>query len=326
MHVADVADRQSINQSEVYPLQMPCFDDVIMGGVTAGDLVVIAGQTGHGKTSLAQDWTMSLLRGTPGIKALWFSYEVLASHLWGKFQSMGMNREDCAFIPAKHSTGNITWVEAKIKEGKEKFGIKAVFIDHLGFLLPKSSSIFGGKNMSSNYSSFLTQVVRDLKTIAIAEEVIIFLPVHMKKVQTRERQSDADDIKDSSGIGQESDLVFLIERERNKDENIRTYFTENTKITLAKNRKTGITVVGDFKMLNGRFAYDNSWNESQDKFDELTGRDGSKEVHATPVQLPYKDDAPEEKKVATEADMEKAAESLWPTTHDGQVIDGVKIF
>lgn len=326
MHVADVADRQSINQSEVYPLQMPCFDAVIMGGVTAGDLVVIAGLTGNGKTTLAQDWTMSLLRGQPGIKALWFSYEVLASHLWSKFQSMGMTREDCVFVPAKHSTGNVTWVEAKIKEGKEKFGIKAVFIDHLGFLLPKSNSIFGGKNMSSNYASFLTQVVRDLKTIAITEEVIMFLPVHMKKVQSRERMSDLDDIKDSSGIGQESDLVFLIERERNKDENIRTYYTENTKITLAKNRKTGITVVGDFNLVAGRFAYNNSWNESEDKFNELTRRE-DKEVHATQVQLPYKDeDVVEEKKVVTEEDMEKAADALWPKTADGQDIDGVKIF
>lgn len=330
MHVADVAGRQSINQSEVYPLQMPCFDDVIMGGVTAGDLVVIAGLTGNGKTTLAQDWTMSLLRGDPGIKALWFSYEVLASHLWSKFQSMGANREDLVFIPAKHSTGNVAWVEAKIKEGKEKFGIKAVFIDHLGFLLPKSSSMFGGKQMSLNYSSFLTQVVRDLKTIAIAEEVVIFLPVHMKKVQSRERMSDLDDIKDSSGIGQESDLVFLIERERNKDKDVRTYFTENTKITLAKNRKTGITVVGDFKMLDGRFCYDNTWKESEDKFNELTRGANSDEVHATQIQLPYKDDITEEKtekKIATtEEEMEKAVDELWPVAHTGEIIDGKKAF
>ena len=291
-HIADVADEQHLNQDDIYPLEMPCFDDVILGGVAPGDVIVIAGQTSHGKTSLAQDWTMSLIRGEKKAKALWFSYEVLASHLWKKFQEMGMDREDCAFIPAKHSTGNVSWVEAKIKEGKEKFGIKSVFIDHLGFLLPKTTGILG-QNLSSNYASFLTQVMRDLKTIAIKEEVIIFLPVHMKKVESH-RQSDINDIKDTSGVGQESDLVFLIEREREKDKDAKSYFTDVTKITLAKNRKTGITVIGKFTMVNGRFAYDDSKDKADVAFDNFN------EPKKTP-----------EKKIITEADMEKAVEDGW---------------
>ncbi|MEK6884914.1 MAG: DnaB-like helicase C-terminal domain-containing protein, partial [Nanoarchaeota archaeon] len=203
-------------------------------------------------------------------KALWFSYEVLPTHLWNKFQEMGMTREDCAFIPSKHSTGNVAWVEKKIQEGKEKFGTKMIFIDHLGFLLPKTEGILG-KNLSSNYASFLTQVMRDLKTIAIKEEVIIFLPVHMKKVDSRGRHSDIDDIKDTSGIAQESDLVFLIEREKDKDKDAKSYFTSLTKITLAKNRKTGITVIANFNMLNGRFCFDDSGNLAKKAYDSFEG-------------------------------------------------------
>jgi replicative DNA helicase len=262
MHIADVADLQKINSDDVFPLEMPCFDEIINGGVSLGDVVIIAGQTGHGKTTLAQDWTMSLIRGEKSMKALWFSYEVLPVHLWKKFKEMGMSREDCAFIPAKHSTGNVAWVEQKIKEGKEKFGTRAVFIDHLGFLLPKTNGVLG-KAMSANYASFLTQIMRDLKTLALQEEVVIFLPVHMKKVDSRNRMSDSDDIKDSSGIGQESDLVFLIEREKNKEKDAKTYFTDMTKITLAKNRKTGATLVANFSMVGGRFAYGDSNNEEK---------------------------------------------------------------
>ena len=267
-HVADVADSQKIDQTDVYPLQMPCFDDVILGGIAPGDLVVIAGQTGHGKTSLAQDWTISLIRGEKKPKSLWFSYEVLPTHLWNKFQEMGMTREDCVFTPARNSSGNITWVEQKIKEGKEKFGIKMVMIDHLGFLLPKTQGILG-KNFSSNYASFLTQVARDLKSIALREEVIIFLPVHMRKAGQKGGGSDIDSIKDSSGISQEADLVFLIEREKSKDENLKSYFTDMTKITLAKNRKTGVTVIGKFNMINGRFAYNNDSEKAEMEFENF---------------------------------------------------------
>lgn len=289
MHIADVAEAQAIDPNEVYPLEMPCFDNAILGGVTAGDVITIAGQTGEGKTTLAQDWTMSMIRGPKKAKALWFSYEVLATHLWSKFQEMGMGREDCAFIPAKHSTGNVAWVEAKIKEGKEKFGIKTVFIDHLGFLLPKTEGTLG-KNLSSNYAAFLTQVMRDLKTIALREEVIIFLPVHMKKVDSRTgRQSDINDIKDSSGVGQESDLVFLIEREKDKEKDSRTYYTNKTTITLAKNRKTGQTVKADFTMINGRFAYDDTADKADDSFEKFNKEKVEKKI--------------------TESDMEKAAET-----------------
>ena len=279
-HLAEVADSQKLDQTDIYPLQMPCFDNAILGGVCAGDVVIISGQTGHGKTSLAQDWTMAMIRGEKKVKALWFSYEVLASHLWIKFQEMGMTREDCAFIPAKHTNGNVAWVEAKIKEGKERFGIKAVFIDHLGFLLPKTQGILG-KNLSQNYASFLTQVMRDLKTIALREEVIIFLPVHMKKPERGNRGADVDDIKDSSGIGQESDLVFLIERERNKDKDAKSYFTDMTKITLAKNRKTGITVHARFNMINGRFAYHSDGERPEAAFDiygKKITQDGKEEL------------------------------------------------
>jgi replicative DNA helicase len=276
-----VADEQVLDQEDIYPLQMPCFDNVILGGVSPGDLVVVAGQSGHGKTSLVQDWTLSLIRGEMKAKSLWFSYEVLPTHLWKKFQEMGMTREDMAFIPCKNTSGNVAWVEQKIKEGKEKFGIKVVMIDHLGFLLPKTNGTLGVKNMSSNYSTFLTQVVRDLKTIALQEEVIIFLPVHMRKAEKGSKRSDIDDIKDSSGVAQESDLVFLIEREKDKEKDSQSYFTNVTKITLAKNRKTGTTVIANFTMMNGRFAYDDTKDKADKEFENI-----GKEVKVEEIQQP----------------------------------------
>ena len=315
-HIADVAAEQHIDQTDIYPLQMPCFDKVIMGGVSPGDLVVVAGQSGHGKTSLVQDWTLSLVRGEKKPKSLWFSYEVLPTHLWTKFQEMGMTREDCAFIPCKNTSGNVAWVEAKIKEGKEKFGIKMVMIDHLGFLLPKTSGILGSK-MSPNYSSFLTQVVRDLKSIALKEEVIIFLPVHMRRAEKGSKRSDMDDIKDSSGIGQEADLVFLIERERDRDANAQSYFTSVTKITLAKNRKTGTTVIGNFSMFKGRFCYDDAKDKANEEFEKFGKEEAIKE--AEQVQQPLVIPEKVEPKIVTEPVVLKEEDKIegpWDNLED----------
>lgn len=309
MHIADVADSQVINQDEVFPLEMPCFDEAILGGVSPGDVITIAGQPGHGKTTLCQDWTMSMIRGDKKAKALWFSYEVLVSHVWKKFQEMGMTREDCAFIPLKHSTGNVAWIEAKIKEGKKKFETKVVFIDHLGFLLPKTNGIMG-RNMSSNHSAFLTQIMRDLKTIAIQEEVIIFLPVHMKKPDYARKVSAIEDISGSAGPAQESDLVFLIEREKDKDKETNRLFTDVTKITLAKNRKTGTTVVGNFNMIKGRFSYDDS-NEKATKIFDSYGKEEEVD-HASEI---LKEEVKEEvKEVEKKEDLKDIMEDLWDKT------------
>lgn len=244
-----VASEQSIKTDDIYPLEMPCFDEVIYGGVCPGDLVVISGQTSHGKTALALDWTVSFLKGKRKTPVLWFTYEVLPSNLWKKFETIGVKEDEVLVTPAKNTSGSVSWIETKIKEAKEKFGTKIIVIDHLGFLLPRTTET---KNMSINYATYLTQIVRDIKTIAIQEEVIVILPVHMKKTE----QIDMNAIKDAAGIGQESDLVFLIERERNRDKEAKTYFTDLTKITLAKNRKTGKTVSAWFTMINERFAYD----------------------------------------------------------------------
>ena len=282
-HIADVAADQKIDEGDVYPLQMPCFDELIRGGVSLGNLVVVAGRTGEGKTTLCQDWSISLMRGEKKAKVLWFSYEVLVGDLWSKFQEMGATKEDFAYIPAKHSTGNVAWVEQKIQEAKLKFGVKAVVIDHLGFLLPKPSKGPMSKNMSSNYATFLTQVVRDLKSLAIQEEVIIFLPVHMRKTD----KIDQEAIKDSAGIAQESDLVFLIERVRNTEKNASSYFTEVTKITLSKNRKTGITAVGHFTMVSHRFSYNKNSSEADKDFDDFGKKEEKKEEVKAVVPTSY---------------------------------------
>lgn len=312
-HLADVADEQKINVTDIYPLQMPIFDDVILGGVSPGDLVVISAQTGQGKTRLCQDWTVSLVRGSKKTKVLWFSYEVLISELWRKFQEMGLTREDLVFSPAKHSTGNLDWVEKKIKEAKEKFEVKAVVIDHLGFLMPKVKKGTPEKSLASNYATYLTQIVRDIKSIALQEEIIIFLPVHMRKAEHRSSGVDLEDIRDTSGVGQEADLVFLIERERNRDKDADSYFTDLTKIFLAKNRKTGITKIGRFHMVNGRFAQDTTDKEFKmlGETAPVKKEEKKEEVVQREIPIPYynKDVLKEDDEITT-ADMEKAWNNL----------------
>lgn len=258
LHLAEVARRQAITIDTVYPLGMPCFDNVLMGGTLPGDLVLIAGPTGMGKTSLMQDFAASLMRNEKQLKVLIFSYEVLPQFVWNKFKEMGITESDPIYIPLQHSHGSVDWIEKKVKEAKEKFQVGAVCIDHMGFLAPKQTAI-NARNVSANYSTYLTQIARELKTLAIREEVPVIVPTHVRKTQ----ELSLNDISNSAGLAQEADVVFLIERERAGKDELK-YYTDDTVITLAKNRRTGQTVKAWFTMINQRFAFNNVRNSQEE--------------------------------------------------------------
>jgi len=170
---------------------------------------------------------------------------------------MGVEEKSVVYSPLKMTSGGLDWVEKKILEAIEKYGIKCVVLDHLGFLLPPKQKY--DDRINSNYSAFLSGICRDLKLLALKNELIIILLAHVRKTD----KPTMNDIKDTSGVAQESDYVFIIERVIDKSaggaklnmytnqmEEKQNVFTDETIITLAKNRSTGQTFFRKFKMIN----------------------------------------------------------------------------
>lgn len=248
------AQRQA---GDFFPTGIKNFDEV-MGGLGEGDLVLISGRTGQGKTTLAQTMAMNLT--DLGIPHAWFSYEVMITELWRKFQEMGATKETfTGYAPTKLTTGNIDWIENRIKEAILKFNIKAVFVDHLGFLTPKVGST-DPRKFEMNFSNYLGQLTRQLKEIAMKNKITVVLLAHTRK--TRE-ELDIEDIAHSSGVAQESDFVFLVERMKNpsaarKDawdeaaEEGFDVYTNFSKVKLVKNRRTGYTKAVKLEFRKGR--------------------------------------------------------------------------
>lgn len=246
LHVSEVAELQKIDTDHTYPLDMKPFDDALLGGFSLGDLVVVAGQSGHGKTSLIQDWSVTLSSGGTSqrekLPSLWFSYEVLAKPLWQKFQGMGATADTPLYMPRFNETGEVDWVIDVIEKAIEKWGIKVVCIDHLGFLrAPKGNY--------SNSADAVTNTVRALKKLAVKHGLIILLPVHIRK--TNSKTPDLNDIRDSLGIAQEADTVFFIGREKDGS----GLPSNQAKLWLVKNRKSGIAVSALFDYEFGRYYY-----------------------------------------------------------------------
>lgn len=257
-HVFEVAERQPIDTDESYKTNLSVFDEALGGGIAIGDLILIVGRTGEGKTSFAQDLTVSFVKGSPSAPGLWFSFEVLPRPLANKFKELGLTSADPVYMPYTIEEDNTEWIAKLAAATRAAKGVKVVVIDHLGFITSKKTN----KNM--NQSAVITQTARDLKRLAVQHGMVVILLAHIRK--TFSKVPTLEDVKDSSGPAQEADAVFIIDRLKNAaDRGMSNYFQGETRITLAKNRRTGITPSILCQYQNGRFVT----NEGlQNKFNE----------------------------------------------------------
>lgn len=230
------------------PIGYPIFDKEMMGGVREGDLVIITGKSGEGKTTFAQNITLNLFFN--GGLSTWFSYEVLTNNLYAKFKQMaeakGVNVKDIPiFVPKRNSSGNLSWIKEKITEAIEKYNSKFIFIDHIDFISPTNLKSGDQRRM------ILKEICQELKSIAVDLKITIFLMAHVKKVQGREIEMQ--DIAESSGIYQLADFVFSVQRQRTKV-NVGGEFVETigdqSLLKILKNRITGSYPVMKFTMNN----------------------------------------------------------------------------
>jgi len=218
-----------------FPCGFKSIDDSFLGGFREGDLVILSGYSGHGKSTLAQ--TMTYNYSKSNIPCLWFSYEMSIQNLNWKFRQMGCDTSLLAYAPVKLNSFSTDWIKKKIKQGYSEQATKVVFIDNLDFLLP--TDIKYGDNETAVYKN----VAKELKNIAMELNIIIFLVSHIVKTD-EEKEPSLKDIYGSSGIYKLADAVLFIWRipvkkkiYRDDDEGV-TY-TNESKLKVGKSRLTG---------------------------------------------------------------------------------------
>lgn len=234
--------------SDAFPTGLPMLDKAMNGGFRGGDLVVVSGMSGHGKTSLAQTMTYWLTKIL--IPCLWFSYEVSVQRLHEKFLQMGIEPHYHAYAPKRNQSGDLDWIEARIVEGVKKYMTQVIFIDHIDFLTPSSIKTSDNENIA------LKKVATELKQLAIKLNVVIVLMAHVRKVP-RGNEPEMQDISSSSGIFQLADYVIITQRLMEKPSNPFSrsgeVFSNTNKTKLVKNRLTGDTVFFHSELRHGLF-------------------------------------------------------------------------
>lgn len=213
--------------------------DKIIDGFREGNLIVVSGPTGHGKTTWCQNVTENIIKDD--VKSLWFSYEVPVDEFLEKFEE----NIPLFYLPKTLKSNTIVWIEQRIIESIVKFGTKVVFIDHLNYIIDTNTF---DKSINSSYQ--IGVLMRELKKIAIRWKIVIFLMAHLKQPQI-DKAPTLSDLRDSSFIAQESDYVFILWR-KIEENTIPPILLDESILSVQKNRRTGKmgNIALDFK--NGR--------------------------------------------------------------------------
>jgi len=203
----------------------PTLDDTL-NGIETGEVIVLAGATGNGKTTFARSLThyFSDINNPP----LWFSLEMTPYRLLNSFGGQIPKFYVPKIIPRNI---NINWIEDHIIEAKEKYGVHIAIIDHLHYIVDFAV-------IRNSISLAIGDTMRQLKLMAERHNIIIILIAHTTKVRF-DNKPDISDIRDSSFIQQEADTVLMIWRKAIFNDNEFKEYTSDCKIGVFKNRRIG---------------------------------------------------------------------------------------
>lgn len=198
--------------------------EAMIEGFEGGELIALSGPTKNGKTLVAQSLMVHFAKTQ--VSSLYVSFEVPAPLFLKQLPI------ECEFyMPRLLVPRKPTWLSDKIMESKLKYNTRAIFIDHLHYLVDLAK---GGRNLSID----IGEIVRGLKRAAVRHNIVIFLLCHSTKALTPTgeiRELGAFDIRDSSFVPQEADSTWIVQRKMDKDRE----FNNKAMLKVCNHRRTG---------------------------------------------------------------------------------------
>lgn len=208
-------------------------------GVEVGELIVVTGLTGEGKTTLLTSITQNMAEQQ--IPTVWFTLEVTPRQFIQKIRKSG-GTVPLFYLPRQNSEEpTVQWIEKRVIESQIKYNTKVIFIDHIHGIYSLH------KNTGKNVSLEIGDMVSKIKDLAVRRGLAIFLVAHCRDAPPMSPHSEPTKewIRDSGLISRFADTIIGIWRVSNFDpmENRRPKeLTEKdtvAKVRIMKNRRNG---------------------------------------------------------------------------------------
>lgn len=200
--------------------------DELTKGLVPGELVVIAGKTSRGKSTLAINMTNKI--ALEGHNILFVTLEMTHSEVASKF--LYMNKLDkylqMAANVAFQEHDELDWqdIEPLVAKAVEEFNVELVVIDHLHYFTRELE----------NVAEDLGRITKELKRAAIANKIPIILISHVRKTQDN-KDANIEDLRGTSYIAQDADIVLMVNRKEIDEKKLL--------VKIEKNRNRGFDFV-----------------------------------------------------------------------------------
>jgi len=256
-----------------------------------GDLIIIAGRPGMGKTAFALFLAHSMAHQNQAV--LFFSLEMQAAKLvnryiqaetglskydferkltpkeWELIDGVAAQRENIPMYIDDSPNITLAHIQAKSKIFKKNNAIRAVFIDYLQLM-----NIQQGKGQLREQA--IAEVSRSLKSLARELNVPIFLLAQLNRgVESRpDKKPMLADLRESGAIEQDADIVIFPMRPEYYAPEI-PEFRGTANIIFAKNRDGRVGEASVFVNETVSKFYDSEFEREADKGDPFTPIDRS---------------------------------------------------
>ena len=205
-----------------HPTHLSSLDE-ILGGWRAGEVTVLSGESGIGKSTLAA--FLALLQASGGTPTLFMTFEVLPKNVVKKWVAMlackafeelgrseyGVARKKVASRPlyVGDNYGMVELMEVRrcLYDAVTRHGVRFVVVDHLGHLS-------AGRQNDELRVEVHGRVLREIKRWSMDLGVHVLLLAHLRKQGHVKGRRGLDDLRGSAEIYQTADNVMLVERKR----------------------------------------------------------------------------------------------------------------
>lgn len=214
-------------RGQIQGLSTGFFDvDEMTKGFVPGELMVLSGHTSHGKTQLATNIAYRVAATDKPV--LFVTMEMTKVEMTQRLLSIADDKitETLPIYFQSRTDLAYTDIGRLVERAKEK-GVELVVIDHLHYF---SRSI-------ENSTAEISKIVKEFKQAAIENNMPIILISHVRKMDTKKRPS-LQDIRDSSLIAQDSDMVLIVWR----DTSIDSKTIDEVEVLILKNRNRGLHI------------------------------------------------------------------------------------
>ena len=219
----EAMDARHANPAAVHKTGLPDLDAALGGGLRAGQLIVVGGRPGTGKSVLMLQ--MLLASVSPAQAGVFVSLEMLAAEITERL-SKRFSRQTLQGLNVHYldSTSNLNAIAALLKVTARRRNLCGIAVDYLQLL-----EVAAGRN--DNREREIAKASRTLKRLALDLQVPIIVGSQLSRETEKRGQPTLADLRESGAIEQDADVVILIHPAKNLDEG-----EAETKLIVAKNR------------------------------------------------------------------------------------------